>query len=188
MPISISQNETIKLEAMHCRGSRLFAQPRGFTLVELVTIMVIVGIISAIALPRMFDRGTFNSRGYYDQVISSLRYAQKTAISQRRLVCVTFQTTSRMVLSTTANFTDIACNTPLQNPAGTYPAGQTTYTIDAPGGVTLGVPVGFSFNFDALGRPSFAGAAPLTISVSGYAAASVCVAPQTGYVYGQAVC
>ncbi|OYY47540.1 MAG: hypothetical protein B7Y56_02000 [Gallionellales bacterium 35-53-114] len=157
----------------------------GFTLVELITVMVIVGIVSAIALPRILDRGSFDSRGYYDQVISSLRYAQKTAISQRRTVCVTFPITGGMELTTASNFGG-ACNTGLQNPTGTYPAGQTTYTVDAPNGVTLTGAVAISF--DALGRASFAGASPLSISVSGFAAGNVCIEAETGYVYGRAVC
>lgn len=185
MTISVSQNETTKPETAPCAGLRLLSRQRGFTLVELITIMVIMGIISAIAVPRMFDRGLFDSRGYYDQVISSLRYAQKTAISQRRLVCVTFPSTSRMQLRTAFNFGG-ACDTDLQNPAGTYPVGQTTYTIDAPAGVTLSGAV--AINFDALGRASFAGAYPLSISVTGYAASNVCISAETGYVYGQAVC
>jgi MSHA pilin protein MshC len=152
----------------------------GFTLVELITVMVIVGIISAIALPRLFDRGSFDSRGFYDQLIFSLRYAQKSAISQRRQVCVTFPTASRMVLTTATNFGG-ACDTNLQNPVD-----QTAYIIDAPSGVTM---IGaIAFSYDALGRPSFAGAAPLSIGVSGFTTNNVCIAAETGYVYGRAVC
>lgn len=161
----------------YLRRRREEDQQRGFTLVELITVMVIVGIVSAIALPRMFDRGLFDSRGYYDQIISSLRYAQKTAISQRRTVCVTFPTTSRMVFTTASTFGG-ACDTDLQNPT----AGQTTYTVDAPGGVTLAGAT--AINFDALGRANFAGVSPLSISVSGFAASNVCIAAETGYVYG----
>ena len=144
---------------------------------ELITVIVVLGILAAVAAPRFFDRGTFDSRGFYDQTISTLRYAQKAAISQRRLVCVTFPSTSRIVLRTTANFADADCNTngrDLQNPSGTYPAGQTTYTVDAPSGVVLSGAA--AFNFDALGRTN----RPVAqIAVGSY---TINVDQETGYV------
>ncbi|RJG01256.1 prepilin-type N-terminal cleavage/methylation domain-containing protein [Noviherbaspirillum sedimenti] len=60
----------------------------GFTLVELIMTMVIVGILSAVAIPRLFDRTTFDARGFSDQALSMLRYGQKLAIAQRRDVYV----------------------------------------------------------------------------------------------------
>ena len=62
----------------------------GFTLIELITVLILVGILAVTALPRMFDRNTFESRGFFDETKSILRYAQKSAIAQRRDVCVTF--------------------------------------------------------------------------------------------------
>ncbi|HEU0187962.1 MAG TPA: type II secretion system protein [Gallionellaceae bacterium] len=141
---------------------------------ELITVIVIVGIMSAIVMPRFFDRNTFDARGFYDQTIATLRYAQKTAISQRRLVCVTFPSTSRIVLRTAANFGAAACDTDLQNPSATYPAGQTTYTIDAPAGVVLAGAA--DFNFDSLGRTSLA-LAPITVDVF-----TITIDQETGYV------
>jgi MSHA pilin protein MshC len=150
----------------------------GFTMVELITVMVIVGVLAAVAVPRFFDRGTFDSRGFHDQVISTLRYAQKAAIAERRLVCVSFPSSTRIVINTATNFADSACNTDLQSPSGTYPAGQTTYTVDVPSGVTLS---GYmDFNFNALGKPSTGVAQSIT--VSGYAT-PIAVEMETGYVH-----
>lgn len=139
---------------------------RGFTLVELITIMVIMGVLGAIAAPQFFVRNTFDSRGFYDQTSSTLRHAQKIAIAQRRFVCVAF-TASTITLTLGASG---LCGTPLTSPDGVAP-----YVVTAPNGVLLS---GFAdFNFNALGQPS----AAQSITVSGYAL-TVDVAAVTGYV------
>lgn len=61
---------------------------RGFTLVELITVMVIVGIMAVAVAPRFFEVSTFEDRGSVDQVKSILRFAQKTAIAQHRDISV----------------------------------------------------------------------------------------------------
>lgn len=54
---------------------------RGFTIVELIMVIAILGIISAVALPRLFDRRTFDERFYFEEVLSVVRYAQKLAVA-----------------------------------------------------------------------------------------------------------
>jgi MSHA pilin protein MshC len=53
----------------------------GFTLIELVTVLVIVGIVSAFAAPRLFDNAIFSQRGYADEIAASLRYARRIAVA-----------------------------------------------------------------------------------------------------------
>ena len=62
---------------------------RGFTLIELITIMILVGIIAVVALPRMSFFGGWNEIGYRDRVKATLEYARKSAVAQRRVVRVT---------------------------------------------------------------------------------------------------
>ena len=130
--------------------------------------MIIVGVISAVAIPRFFDANIFKSRGFADEVQASLSYAQKTAIAQRRYVCVAFTATS-ITLTYGATHT---CGSPLN------------YSVTAPSGVTLSGETNFSFN--ALGKPFDASGNAVvgqqTIAVSG-ATNNIIVEAETGYVH-----
>lgn len=59
----------------------------GFTIVELVTVMVVLGVLAAVAMPRLTGNTGFAGPAFRGDIVSALRYAQKTAVSHRRLVC-----------------------------------------------------------------------------------------------------
>ncbi len=59
-------------------------------MVELITIIVILGILAAVAIPRMNGATAFRAVEFRDKTIAALRFAQKTATSHRRMVCATF--------------------------------------------------------------------------------------------------
>lgn len=56
-------------------------------MVELITVMVLLGVLAAVAVPRMMGENTTGAAVYGEQVVSALRLAQKTAVARRRTVC-----------------------------------------------------------------------------------------------------
>jgi MSHA pilin protein MshC len=155
-------------------GSRVGNDQRGFTLIELIMVMIIVGILAAVVAPRFFDANVFKSRGFADQVQTTLRYAQKEAIAQHRNVCVAM--TASTIALTIANASGAA------SPCGPNLVLLTGgNSITAPSGIALtSSPVAppVSFNFDALGTT----AVTQTITVSG-ATNNIVVEAVTGYVH-----
>ena len=160
---------------------------QGFTLTELITVIVLVGILSAVALPRFFDNNVFQSRGFADQVLSTLRYAQKAAVAQRRFVCATFAANSVTLT-----------HGPASNCAGgglTGPDGATPYAV-ANAGIAIPPPAAGNISFDCLGRPRSVGDAAATcapgnvvgvldadqvVTVAG--APAITIERETGYVH-----
>ncbi|HJV61117.1 MAG TPA: type II secretion system protein [Albitalea sp.] len=146
---------------------------RGFTLAELVIVLMLIGILAVVAIPRL-TVSDFSARGARDFVGSALRYAQKSAIAMRRNVCVTVGATRVAVTYAAAAGAAQPCaaaNT-LADPATGQPFDGTPYG----GGATVSTPA--SLSFDALGRPSSA----LSITVTSHATPLV-VEAETGYVH-----
>jgi MSHA pilin protein MshC len=145
---------------------------RGFTLVELILVVVLLGILSFFAGGRLNDRDQVNARGFADQVAATLRFAQKAAIAQRRNVYVNIDASTRRVracLDAAA-----ACASPVASPAGG--------SLDVAGAAGITLTTGINqFSFDALGRPSFGSNLTLTTSAKGLAF-SVVVETESGYV------
>jgi MSHA pilin protein MshC len=61
----------------------------GFTMVELIMVIILAGILAAVAASRFFNRTGFDVSSFADTARGMVRYAQKLAIAQNRTVWVT---------------------------------------------------------------------------------------------------
>ncbi len=154
---------------------------RGFTLVELIVIMIVVGVLAVTVIPRFADRQTFDTRGVFEDLTASLRFAHQQAVAQRRLMCVTVNASSFSVTRARA-VPPAACDgTALLDPASGSGYVRNLATL-APGvsiaarGATAALPV--TISFDALGRAAAAG-----LRVNGDGSFCLNVEAETGYVY-----
>ncbi|MFD2097628.1 type II secretion system protein [Corallincola platygyrae] len=60
---------------------------RGFTLVELITVLILVGILSVVVVGKFFGRGGFEEYTYRDRLLASLRLVQYNAMNHRTETC-----------------------------------------------------------------------------------------------------
>jgi len=146
---------------------------KGFTLIELIMVIVILGVLAVFAAPRMFDNSTFTARGLHDETMALLRFGQKTAIAQRRTVCVTVNGTGITMTMFLANPAPATCTaaTAAQAPPLTPPF--------APKGGTGLAGSASPFQFTPLGSTDQSAAITLTVANS----TPITVEPGTGYVH-----
>lgn len=115
---------------------------QGFTLVELVVVIATVSILAAYAAPRFANSDIFETRGDAGLVSATLRYAQKTAIAQRKAVYVVYNATVPPSLSVCFA---IDCSLTVVNPENGNP-----YSVVFSRNVRINAA---TMGFDSLGRP-----------------------------------
>lgn len=144
---------------------------RGFTLVEMILALLIVGVLAAVAVPRLVDRGAFQTHGAAAEVRTALRYAQKLALAKNREICVALTATDvRLTLNPTPT-PGAACSQPVPRPGEGNP-----YVVTLPAGVALAPAL--AFRFDRQGRPS----PNVTVNLTVGGSLPVTVTRETGYV------
>lgn len=107
------------------------AAAAGFTMVELVLTLVVLGILSIVVLPRFFDATEFRARGYFDETLSAARHGQKLAVASGCPVRLDVTAAEYGLYQRTG------CLTGTFTLAVSHPARAGGYTAAPPSGVTL---------------------------------------------------
>ncbi len=166
---------------------------QGFTLIELVSVIIILGILSVSAVGLFADKEGFRAAAVKNQLISSLRLTQQLALSRQNL-----STATPVSLAISQSGDNWQFNLWDSDPSG---AGNTPYaTAEAErGNVTLrfsttdyasacsslAQSASYSVNFD--GDGNLMGSSPLRICVVGQSTFQICISG-LGFPYEGGTC
>ena len=154
----------------------------GFTLIELVMVIVLIGILAVIAAPKLPNVTTTNAGAFADKLRADVRYAQDLAMTRNQRYRVYFNTAPAsaqgyvVVNDANGNGTWGEAGEIASDPAG---SGNLSVTLNAGqyAGITVSTPAGGFIEFNSLGVPT--AAATLTVTPGGW---TVTITAQTGAV------
>lgn len=114
----------------------------GFTLVELIVAILLVGILSIFAAPRFFNDDDFKARGIADEIITSIRHAQRLAMTRGERYKIDISPSSYRIRRS------------VDDTAVRHPNGDNTYLIDETDGLPANIIKSTkSIEFSPLGQP-----------------------------------
>ena len=148
----------------------------GFSIFELVIVIVLLGIMSVYALGRFFDQDEAAARGFFDDTVNAVRFAQKLAISTGCDVRVSTVVSGYSLVQSSGCTANDFTN-PVVNPAN---RGNNYQNLNLPSGFSLAPTTAITFN--ARGIPDSGSAVTFT-QTDGVTTYNFKVDGQTGLVW-----
>jgi len=132
----------------------------GYTVIELLLVIVLLAILGAVAGSRFFDNAAFDERAYADELAGSLRYAQKVAVAsgcrvRADIAASSYSLTQQTPQAGHCDSADASFPLPVRLSTGEVMSGS------APAGIVT-TPT-LTVVYDALGRTNFAANQTLTV-------------------------
>ena len=128
-------------------GRQVAASSAGFTLIELIMVIVLIGIVAVSVLPKFVDTSSFSLEGATAMVVADIRYTQELAMGNGD--------------DKKAAFTQNSTTYTLKNSDDTV-----FKTSELPSGVTVSSS-NITFTFNSLGEPTTGGGSSVTLSAGG---------------------
>lgn len=156
---------------------------KGFTIIELVLVIVLMGILAVSVAPKMFNSDGFEEYAYQAEVIATLRSIQLRAMQQTSAYTDVnaYGNACHTVVVTAKKLTvGSGCNAISENSAG-QSLNKLSVDVDVDQSVSFS-PV-MSFIFDAMGRPINCNT-PCVISINGNDTLSVMIEAE-GFIHAQ---
>ena len=157
---------------------------RGFTLIELTVVIVLVGLLAISALPRFFSSADISPLDYRERLVGLLRLAQLQAMEQGPCHKVLFS--GRQFGIPRQNYASTSCDAALPGAGQSYAAPHFGLTAEEASALmlTLGNTPSY-IDFDYWGRPLINGALISTtyrLSIATDYTLAVCLEPE-GYIH-----